>query len=1191
MREHHLDVLFLTETRSQSYYTYLSEQHLVILSGNHFDRNAGVGAIVHPKIRPYLLDIIQVNPRILQLSFKKQGGNVHMIGAYAPHAGLDFEEFREPFWDTLEQHLSKIPQPEPIYLTGDFNVRFQARHKHDQGVTGPFTYGKGSRYIDHNASSNRSLCVKTMLLQNMVEVASYRTPNPMHHITFRDKAAPPKDWSQFVLDPLILQQIYSKMHFEFGDDALALAALTRSYLTLPDPLEAPKILPQPDPVRFQRLDHCFTRRQWLNTVCSCRSKLYTGFPSDHYLLVTEVKIRLLARRPQPPKRVRFDFKHVTEDQKTAFNASFRGALGGTQTTTHILPIIPKEGTFFTDGSGSSGKCTRHTPAGWGWCTREGGRWREAYGPVVTDPDHSAYRGAGVGSNNTGEVTAIIEAMLFAINEGYTAANLCTDSRWALNVITGRWHAKRNKELVKQARALYKHTGTHFRINWIKAHAGHEGNEKADQLANKGRESTSRHGTEAASIPALDEARIASEILPVARAIKTATEDTFCPKTTTRSRPWITDATLEALAKARLAEASQDHNAKQLRNQAKRSARRDRINWVHDRLLQGQDRESSAFWKVVRSQRRGFRAKKNHLIVNGLPVPWSQSHVAFRDHLQNQQWANQVAEEKLTELRNRPPLFATHDSDDPFSEQELEEAISKVKSNKAPGPDHNANEVFRLLDGESRITLLGYYSQVWQAGEAPEEWKEALVVSIYKGKGSDTDPANYRPISLLNTIYKIFAAMLQARLARIHDGNLRSTQYGFRSQRSTAHPLFILRRAMEWSDQTATPLYLLFLDWKQAFDSVDHNAMLAGLRRFGLSQASLKLIHTLYTDASFYTEGPLGEKVQGRVGSGIRQGCPLSPYLFIIVLTVLLQDVETQLLQNGTPTNTWSTMRPTFDLEYADDTLLLSLTTTQLQSFLSALESQADYYGMKLNQTKTEILVRSGSDPPNVRFSNGSLVPTTTQIKYLGSMISWENTFSQALKHRAALAEAAYKQLRLVWNSTMPRKKKLYIFQSVFLSTLVYGLDALTLTSKHMQKINGVYFRFLRRILGIKASYYSRVSNHEVWRKANYPRRPSDRLSKLQYKMMSEVFNSPMEDPLHNVVFNAAYRDRIVIKGRHRGRKRPYWLETTAQMHFPTKWAQYSGRTHLGRFTVYAEINRDLRSTGQAPMRAPERARR
>ena len=108
---------------------------------------------------------------------------------------------------------------------------------------------------------------------------------------------------------------------------------------------------------------------------------------------------------------------------------------------------------------------------------------------MTDPDHNAYRGAGVGSNNTGEVTAILEAMLYAIDEGFTGVNMLTDSRWALNVISGRWHAKCHKDLVRQARSLYKSTNTKFKLHCIKAHAGHEGNERADQLANRGRGST------------------------------------------------------------------------------------------------------------------------------------------------------------------------------------------------------------------------------------------------------------------------------------------------------------------------------------------------------------------------------------------------------------------------------------------------------------------------------------------------------------------------------------------------------------------------------------------------------------------------------------------------------------------------------------------------------------------------------
>ena len=230
MSEHSLDVLMLSETKSTNYYSYTSEQHLVVLSGNNREKHAGVGAIVHPRIRPHLADVVQVNNRILHLTFNKKGGRIHVIGCYAPHSGLDLDTSRQPFWDTLENYVSKIPQPEPVYLTGDFNVRFQAQHRHDEGVTGPYTYGKGSLFIDHTASSNRSLCVQSMNLLDMVEVASYRTPAPVHHITYRDKAAPPPDWSQFVLDPLILQQLYTKLHWELGALSLEVASHIRSGL-------------------------------------------------------------------------------------------------------------------------------------------------------------------------------------------------------------------------------------------------------------------------------------------------------------------------------------------------------------------------------------------------------------------------------------------------------------------------------------------------------------------------------------------------------------------------------------------------------------------------------------------------------------------------------------------------------------------------------------------------------------------------------------------------------------------------------------------------------------------------------------------------------------------------------------------------------------------------------------------------
>ena len=80
--------------------------------------------------------------------------------------------------------------------------------------------------------------------------------------------------------------------------------------------------------------------------------------------------------------------------------------------------------------------------------------------------------------------------------------------------------------------------------------------------------------------------------------------------------------------------------------------------------------------------------------------------------------------------------------------------------------------------------------------------------------------------------------------------------------------------MEWSDVTSTPLHLLFLDWKQAFDSIDHNAMLIALKRFGISSRALQIISSLYTGATFFTKGLLGELSQG--GVTLRYPTRLSP---------------------------------------------------------------------------------------------------------------------------------------------------------------------------------------------------------------------------------------------------------------------------------------------------------------------------
>ena len=159
----------------------------------------------------------------------------------------------------------------------------------------------------------------------------------------------------------------------------------------------------------------------------------------------------------------------------------------------------------------------------------------------------------------------------------------------------------------------------------------------------------------------------------------------------------------------------------------------------------------------------------------------KTHEAFRDHLQNKQWASPtIPNRTATERRSREALYPTLGDEPLFTLAELSDAMAQLKKRKASGPDGIPNELWLLLDDHNANLLLDLYNHSWEHGTIPQEWAEAIVVSIYKGKGDDTDPSNYRPIALLNTVYKIYATMLQRRLAGKIESRLRPTQYGFRA---------------------------------------------------------------------------------------------------------------------------------------------------------------------------------------------------------------------------------------------------------------------------------------------------------------------------------------------------------------------------------------------------------------------------
>jgi hypothetical protein len=121
---------------------------------------------------------------------------------------------------------------------------------------------------------------------------------------------------------------------------------------------------------------------------------------------------------------------------------------------------------------------------------------------------------------------------------------------------------------------------------------------------------------------------------------------------------------------------------------------------------------------------------------------------------------------------------------------------------------------------------------------------ARVVMIYK-KGNTSKMENYRPISLLNAMYKIFAAVVQIRLAEQLDKHLQKTQYGFRKNKSTADAIQCIRRIAEHGEQTTKRTIMLLLDWENAFDKVTRAGLFSALERVSVDSKLIKLIKALY----------------------------------------------------------------------------------------------------------------------------------------------------------------------------------------------------------------------------------------------------------------------------------------------------------------------------------------------------------
>jgi len=480
----------------------------------------------------------------------------------------------------------------------------------------------------------------------------------------------------------------------------------------------------------------------------------------------------------------------------------------------------------------------------------------------------------------------------------------------------------------------------------------------------------------------------------------------------------------------------------------------------------------------------------------------------------------------------PPV----DSLPPPSAETIFSTISKLKTGRAPGPDGITAEL--LISSSDLIIpyLFKLFCLIWVSGRTPQAWKEGTIIPIYKGKGSKQTCANYRPITLLSVLGKLFATIL----LHLAQGKLlearRPQQSGFTPGRSTSDAILSLRLLADLHRQFHKPLYVAFVDFKAAFDSVDRSALWSALSSAGLPTPIVDLIIDLHTGTTscISVAGNLTPPFTSI--SGVRQGCVLAPSLFCLVMDLIMDAA----LPSG-----FSLAGSSFsDFVYADDVALVDHSLVSLSSSLARLQSQGSRFGLNISWTKTKTQ-NVGYGPPAQAISFGTdTVDAVSKFTYLGCSFESNASSHHDILRRIALASSVMRSLLSVWKQkrlSVILKFKLY--RSLVLPVLTYASDTWTMLAADSQRIQSFHMQCQRQILGIK--WYDLVSNEEVSVRSCMPS-VLDFIRSRRLSLFGHVARFPPAVPAHSALLltadiSAGYQCPVGWR-RPRGRPCKSWLD-------------------------------------------------
>ena len=396
---------------------------------------------------------------------------------------------------------------------------------------------------------------------------------------------------------------------------------------------------------------------------------------------------------------------------------------------------------------------------------------------------------------------------------------------------------------------------------------------------------------------------------------------------------------------------------------------------------------------------------------------------------------------------------------PTTPERIQKILDNIKPKKSSGIDGITSELIKFLSKDLSTALSTAINTSIAHSIFPSRLKIARVVPLFKNKGKIWHFENWRPVSLLPALFKIYERELYNQIIEYFEKNslFSDNQFGFRSGRSTEDAVLMFQDiAKEMQNNRKTP-FAVFMDLSKAFDTIDHKILLKKLHFYGFSQNALKLIENYLTDRTQYVDldGTVSEVLSMLVG--IPQGSVLGPLLFLIYVNDLPR--STDLLKSvlfADDTNLISSFT-SFSINNAVDIKKINIELQKVYDWLSANK-------LSLNVSKTKYMIFPNkldpNKPPEEKLMiNGLKLSLVQQFDFLGitidSKLSW-------IPHTTKIAGKISRTIGIMKKIKRfaPPTVMTMIYQALIQSQLSYGIKVWGFASNRLETIQKKAIRLM-----------------------------------------------------------------------------------------------------------------------------------